>query len=142
MAKLSFKGLNTKNLFHFINMRNLCLGLSALLIIYYLISFGFESPFDNIFGRYTPFRYGNKSGYSLPNFPDKFAVYTGLTACLIQIISSYFKKTNALKRLGNILSVILFLPISLYLLMFVGLLITFSFFTWVIYMVFRYIIGK
>lgn len=136
------KGLIGKDLSKFPKMRYIYVGFSAALVIYYLIYFGFESPFVNLFGRYTPFHYAGKSGYTLPNFPDKFAVYTALSANLIQILSGFYEKTNSLIRLGNILTIILLLPISIYLLMVVGLAMTISFFIWVLYMVYRYIVGK
>ena len=142
MEKLSIKSLFRKDLPQLPKLRYIFLGFTVVLIIYYLIYFGFESPFINIFGKYTPFHYGNKSGYTLPNFPDKFAVYTALAGSLIQLLAGLSDKTNPLRRLGNILTIILLLPISIYLLMVVGLLMVFSFTYWIFYMAYRYIVGK
>ena len=142
MENLSFNGHLRKNLTNLLKLRYVFIGFSALLIIYYLLRFGFESPFINIFGKYTPFHYGNKSGYTLPNFPDKFVVYTALIGNLIQLTSGFYGKTNILTRFGNILTLILLLPVSIYLFVIIGLAIALSFLIWIIYMAYRYVTGR
>lgn len=142
MEKPGFRNFLIKDLANLPQMRYVFLGFIAALIIYYLIYFGLESPFVNIFGKYTPFHYGSKSGYTLPDFPDKFAVYSAISACIIQLLAGLSDKTNPLKRLGNILTIILLLPISIYLLLVLGIVMTLSFFFWIFYMAYRYIAGK
>jgi hypothetical protein len=105
-------------------------GIIFLLIPYYFFAFGFEMPWENLFGNYSRRIYYTTWGrvqQNVPLLPDKFVTLLGLGGSLIYFLLHLARVPsfggNIFFRLLWLVGLVALLPLSLYLLTYASILV-------------------